>query len=90
MAQTRTSKTQQRASRRVVEPVKTDDPEARNIHVKFLVNRAENDMLQHMAKSEGLRISDLVRQMIRKTYQAAMKGDLLDPRADPRVAPAAR
>lgn len=89
MAQTRTSKTQQRASRR--EPVKTDDPEARNIHVKFLVNRAENDMLQHMAKSEGLRISDLVRQIIRKTYHAAMKGELLDPRADPRnVAPAAR
>jgi hypothetical protein len=89
MAQTRTSKTQKPASRRVAEPAKTDDPEARNIHVKFLVNRAENNMLQHMAKSEGLRISDLVRQMIRKTYQAAMKGDLLDPHADPRnTAPA--
>jgi hypothetical protein len=62
MAQGRTSKTHKNGSKPRRETPVTD---ARDIHIKFLVNHEENLMLKDMSAKTGLRVSDLLRQIIR-------------------------
>lgn len=68
MAKTSTSKGQKSTTRTRTKPV---DPNARAVHVKFLVNQEELAMIHQMCASSGLNQSNLLRQIVRQTHQAA-------------------